>query len=86
MTPDLDEVIMRESAERGAELYVFPKNDQGVHITPVMSAPLPHAARGDEPRPIHWVIAGFGHCTWAQCLLRATDELDSLQRTCEESI
>lgn len=78
MTPQVDEVVKHELSEQPSTIYDIPA---GIHpkkipVIPVMSAPLCFAAaRGIEPRVFHWAIADFGHCTFAQCLLWATNEV-----------
>jgi len=68
MAPNLDEIVMHELSEQPSRLYEYPKvfRPKDVPIPPPMSTPLFHVAPGEEPAPLHWVIADFGHGTLAR--------------------
>ena len=68
MPSNTDEVVTRELSEQPGTLYGFPKviHPKEFPAPPAMSAPLFHAAQDDEPPPLQWVIADFGHGTSAR--------------------
>ena len=69
MASDLDEVVRHELSEKPDTLYGYPKaiHPKEVPTPQTVLAPLFHAVKGNEPGPLHWVIADLGHGTSARC-------------------
>ena len=87
MTPEVDEIVMREAIENPADLYGFPKNLPPKHIPvpPVGSTPLLPYLPDDERLQFRWVIGDLGHGTLTRSFLRATNKRDILQHTSNEN-